>query len=118
MDPDLIASAVFDFYYTMPNRGKPQRSEWTVLAGVVALILEFDPVVVCVATWTRCIGKSSMKPDGTILHDCHAEVLARRCLIHQTYLELIEESVPLVTSSETETTVLVFYALRASLWYH
>jgi tRNA-specific adenosine deaminase 1 len=45
--------------------------------------------VVALATGTKCLGPSRMSEHGWVIHDCHAEVLCRRTLIHAilTWLE-------------------------------
>ncbi len=37
-------------------------------------------IVLSVATGSKCAGLDRVNFDGTSLHDCHAEVLARRAL--------------------------------------
>lgn len=107
MNPDLIADCIIAFYESLPRRGKPQSSEWSVLAGIVAVESDSSMEAVCAATGTRCIGKALMRPEGTVLHDSHAETIARRALIHQTFSELLGETEPLITRNEPPT--LVFY---------
>ena len=38
--------------------------------------------VVCVTTGTKCVGSEHLEATGEVLVDCHAEILARRCLVH------------------------------------
>ena len=63
-----------------------------VLAGI---LLECRGIksVLCFATGTKCINGEQICLAGTVLNDCHAEVIARRCLVAWLYgqLELIIE---------------------------
>lgn len=44
--------------------------------------------VLALATGNRCVGLSSMSRDGTVVNDCHAEALVRRCLKHIIYSDI------------------------------
>ncbi|RZF37820.1 hypothetical protein LSTR_LSTR007182 [Laodelphax striatellus] len=83
-----IAALCFDKYASLSKNGKPVKDkEWTLLAGfVVENNNHFE--VVSLATGTKCIGRSFMTADGTVLNDSHAEVLARRCLLRYFYHQL------------------------------
>jgi hypothetical protein len=80
-----VCAAVTAAYDALPPRGKPQPSEWAMLAGIVAA--EATPGggatvlrPVAVTTGAKCVGQGDQRPDGTIVNDSHAEVLARRGL--------------------------------------
>eukprot|EP00127_Corallochytrium_limacisporum_P002022 Clim_evm10s99 gene=Clim_evmTU10s99 len=80
-----IADAVHIAYDGLPLRGKPQRQEWTILAGIVLVPPSDDeqPRVLCLATGTKCLPLRTLADDtGFCLRDCHAEVLCRRMLVH------------------------------------
>jgi tRNA-specific adenosine deaminase 1 len=95
---DAITQAVHSKYESLPQRGKPLKQEWTVLAGIVATTHDLDAAargdeqdlskvagtarVVALATGTKCLGPSRMSEQGWVIHDCHAEVLCRRALVH------------------------------------
>ena len=56
--------------------GGTTYSRRKVLAGVV-LDWEEKTTVVCVATGTKCISGEQLCLAGSVLNDCHAEVVAR-----------------------------------------
>eukprot|EP00611_Tribonema_gayanum_P014045 TRINITY_DN2530_c0_g1_i3.p1 TRINITY_DN2530_c0_g1~~TRINITY_DN2530_c0_g1_i3.p1 ORF type:complete len:670 (-),score=281.21 TRINITY_DN2530_c0_g1_i3:392-2401(-) len=81
---DEVAAAVLQRYSQLPKTGKPQGREFTVLAGLVleqTSSADAPLAVIALATGTKCMGQSKLPPDGSIVHDSHAEVLARRCLV-------------------------------------
>ena len=87
-------------YAKLPRKGKPNPTEWTVLA---AFLLEHENnannennedissfssssslEVVALATGNKCLGeagRSRATQIGDVLNDCHAEVLARRAFV-------------------------------------
>ncbi|GKY98847.1 hypothetical protein MPSEU_000840700 [Mayamaea pseudoterrestris] len=105
MDPLLaqrIAKLVIEDHYEkdLPkNLGKPKPdSEWTVFAAIVAVeqvstaseSSRSEPSriwVVSSATGTKCTAQT--REDGTVLHDSHAEVLARRGFVNVLWKEIL-----------------------------
>ena len=81
-----ISNAALSLFHSLPAKGKPtlnQLSEFTVLAAIVAVVCSSDgcrTFAVSVATGTKCIGNDELNKNssGCLLHDSHAEVLARR----------------------------------------
>ena len=59
-----------------------------VLAGVV-LKWRGETSVVAVATGTKCINGERLCLDGSVVNDCHAEVVARRCVLLWLYDQLL-----------------------------
>eukprot|EP01040_Poterioochromonas_malhamensis_P014998 gene14998-16700_t len=90
---ELLVKEVLELYQNeLSQNGKPQNiEEFTVLAAIIAKI---DPVdsgkvgtdngsdsifkVVSLATGTKCVGEELIDKQGHIIHDSHAEVIARR----------------------------------------
>ncbi|CAN0524558.1 unnamed protein product, partial [Ectocarpus sp. 8 AP-2014] len=44
--------------------------------------------VVSLATGNKCVGRDKIPDDGSVVHDSHAEVLARRALLLRLWREL------------------------------
>lgn len=55
-------------------------SKRKVLAGIV-LDWRGEASVLCIATGTKCINGEQLCLDGSVLNDCHAEIVARRGLL-------------------------------------
>eukprot|EP01033_Poteriospumella_lacustris_P013048 gene13048-9341_t len=95
MDDNNLAAAVYheleNVYRQIPPNGKPDKDNvFTVLAGFVAVIGRVDanpadaPLieVLSLATGTKCVSEDMIDDrTGLVVHDSHAEVLARRGLI-------------------------------------
>ncbi|GAA99318.1 uncharacterized protein L969DRAFT_102688 [Mixia osmundae IAM 14324] len=89
---DSIAQCVLTRYDRLPRSCKPLRrangkEEWTVLAGIV---LRKDEQLLCISlgTGVRCLPHEQLPKHGDILHDCHAEVLAKRGFRRWLYTQL------------------------------
>jgi hypothetical protein len=87
---DAVAAAALSCYASLPNNGKPQRQEWTVLAAIVAEHECHDRrlQVLSLATGNKCVGADRMSDQGQVLNDSHAEALARRGFIRCVRSEL------------------------------
>ncbi|XP_068595794.1 tRNA-specific adenosine deaminase 1 [Brachionichthys hirsutus] len=92
VDADEIARLCYGRFQQLPRRGKPEAGrEWTLLAAVVQMSRRGDAVekeVVAMGTGTKCIGDTSASPDGDVLNDSHAEVIARRGCVRYLIQEL------------------------------
>jgi hypothetical protein len=103
---DHVAQVALDhFTKDLPNKGKPKENEWTVYAAIVAsqqlhasAETSIEAWVVSSATGTKC---TSERCDGCILHDAHAEVLARRGLVRVLWKELLAARQGLVPTSRS-----------------
>lgn len=92
---DEVAGAVLRWFLTSAEaRKKVPPTHWTVLAGVVVTTTSSNstaeaPRVLSAATGTKCLGRRDLDPRGLVLHDCHAETLARRALLRYLYAEAL-----------------------------
>jgi|AntRauTorckE5430_2_1112549.scaffolds.fasta_scaffold00983_9 predicted transcriptional regulator len=93
VDPQLaveISDAVWKKYEHV-FLGKNDRQN-TVLAGYVVRRTEDgksgDFEVIALGTGTKCLPGDKYTLDGTTLHDCHAEIIARRSLLRWLYKQL------------------------------
>lgn len=128
-----LALRTFDL---LPKKCKPRiwedgRREWTPLSAVILKLPEADDYsaesvpedvgerapaaslkIVSLATGTKCLPASAItKCDGSVLHDCHAEILAfrglnlwllqecKRMLVDDTFVSKVLEETCVGTSS-------------------
>ena len=75
------------FEKVISPKGKPQLDkEWTVISAIVQEDTSVFQVV-ALGTGTKCLGDIETSADGDLLHDSHAEVVARRAFV----LYLVEQ---------------------------
>lgn len=136
-DADAVARLVLQQFDSLPTKGKPQGREWTVLAGIVADCRSCASPrpwpsgmqVVAIGTGTKCLGRSLLVGDGSLVQDCHGEVICRRafvrflvaqaraCLAGQpSVFELLDAADVAVGSDEQPC--LPTFAVRAGIHFH
>ncbi|XP_045581268.1 double-stranded RNA-specific editase 1 isoform X2 [Procambarus clarkii] len=86
---DKIAKLVCDKFSALTS-GNPTLAKRKVLAGIVMTNDKDldDMKVISVATGTKCINGEHLSLQGQCINDCHAEIVARRCLRHFLYAQL------------------------------
>jgi len=85
---DHIASLVLDKFSQLTDQLTSEQARRKVLAGVVMTSGGSSSRVICVTTGTKCIGGEYLSDAGTTVNDCHAEILARRCLVRFLYMQV------------------------------
>lgn len=73
--------------FTELVQNKPQHARRKVLAGIVQTRGN-EAELICVSTGTKCVSGEHLSVSGGAVNDCHAEVVARRCLCEYLYKQL------------------------------
>ncbi|KAK3865949.1 hypothetical protein Pcinc_020765 [Petrolisthes cinctipes] len=86
---DKIAKMVCDKFSEL-TAGNPTLAKRKVLAGIVMTNdNDIDDIkVIGLSTGTKCINGEHLSLQGQCINDCHAEIVARRCLVHFLYSQL------------------------------
>ncbi|UZJ54066.1 hypothetical protein CBS101457_003386 [Exobasidium rhododendri] len=110
---DKVAASCLAQYKQLPQRGaKPTirgdgKYEWTILAGVVLQIGEgYHCISLC--TGVKTLPYNSLSENGDLLHDSHAEVLARRAARRWLLNRLADEQEAKTGAAELEGVRRVF----------
>ncbi|EXJ81219.1 hypothetical protein A1O3_07509 [Capronia epimyces CBS 606.96] len=83
---ERVAGLALSTFESLPRKCKPRTfadggREWTPMAALILAEAGDDRPLTCVslATGTKCLAASALPTcRGTVLHDCHAEILALR----------------------------------------
>eukprot|EP00210_Caulerpa_lentillifera_P005253 g5020.t1 len=86
VDAKDLLNIVLELYNKLPKTGKPQSTEYTTLAAVVATPVNEPAVVISLATGSKCLPSHYWSP--TRLNDSHAEILAKRAAVDYTLNEI------------------------------
>ena len=124
---DQVAKLVQNKFSELTNGFTSPYARRKVLAGVV--MTTGDDVesaqVVCVSTGTKCINGEYMSDSGLVLNDCHAEVIARRCLRRYLYTQLeLHVANPATSQSKAAESIfeprpdLAGYKLKDGVRFH
>lgn len=89
---DEIARTSIELYNTLPKHGKPRLRdngipEWTILASI-SLVRNGQITPISLGAGVKVLPANRLPPRGDTVHDCHAEILARRGFVRW----IIEES--------------------------
>uniref|UniRef100_A0A336KPF9 CSON013385 protein n=2 Tax=Culicoides sonorensis TaxID=179676 RepID=A0A336KPF9_CULSO len=122
---DVIGKLVLDKFSEI-MKGKEQYARRKVLAGIV-MTRESDTSsaqVICATTGTKCVSGEYMSVSGTVVNDCHAEIVARRCLMEFFYQQLRLHSIDNTVDSAKQSIFLkpengsTKYRLRPEIQFH
>ncbi|XP_062186266.1 tRNA-specific adenosine deaminase TAD1 [Phragmites australis] len=93
---EATSSAALRHYRSLPKKGKPQGRESTVLAAFLLTTPQEpqSPTVLSMGTGTKCLGAARLGLSGDLVQDAHAEVIARRALLHLIYSEIGRNAPP------------------------
>ena len=101
-DPELLDKAIsniFEIYSSLSFT--PPHSQYTVLASFFLSHSQTHKVkVLSVATGTKCLPASKLSERGEVVHDSHAEVLARRSALRWFFDEIARCCVDSLSHSE------------------
>ncbi len=81
---DAIARVAIDFYENkLSRKGKPseEKNEWTALSAFILEDLQGKLTLLALGTGTKCLGEVETSKVGDLVHDSHAEIIAKRSLV-------------------------------------
>ncbi|RLM84401.1 tRNA-specific adenosine deaminase 1 [Panicum miliaceum] len=87
---EAASSSALRHYRSLPKKSKPRGRESTVLAAFFLSTRQDSqsPTVLSMGTGTKCLGVSRLSGHEDLVHDAHAEVIARRALLRLLYSEI------------------------------
>ncbi|RVE75030.1 hypothetical protein OJAV_G00012700 [Oryzias javanicus] len=87
---DAVSRLIVQKFSQLTDDFTSPHAQRKALAGVVMTTGEGveRAQVICVSTGTKCISGQHLSERGLALNDCHAEVVARRCLVRFLYSQL------------------------------
>ena len=99
---ERIAENCYHQYDQLISGGKPSNNQWTHLAGFVSVDKDEHIEVLSLGTGTKCLGGQIEErgQNGCLLHDSHAEVIARRALLRLFYEEILSKKMHLFIRNE------------------
>ncbi|WOO81519.1 tRNA-specific adenosine deaminase TAD1 [Vanrija pseudolonga] len=91
---EQVVQAAQGAYAALPKHGKPivrdnGVAEWTILAAIVLVRPDREPHLVSLGTGVKVLPAARLPPLGDTVHDCHAEVLARRGFLRWLVAEAV-----------------------------
>ncbi|TFY58691.1 hypothetical protein EVG20_g8053 [Dentipellis fragilis] len=92
-EPDAIVSASHALYDTLSF--SPQPGKFTILASLTLISRTSGKPkvkVISLGTGSKCLPAARLPPRGDALHDCHAEVLARRGFVRWALEEIARDA--------------------------
>lgn len=112
---DRIAHLSISKFNSLGKTGKPKdKGEWTLLSCFVKEENETLEVV-ALGTGSKCLGEKQLSSEGMLVHDSHAEVVARRAFMVYL-LEQVEKAVK-GDNSVVEVTSSKF-KLKRGIYFH
>ena len=110
-----VALKCYEQFDRLWSRGKPSTSDWTHLAAFVAFHRQSNELeIFSMGTGTKCLGKEVEERgmNGCLLHDSHAEVIAKRSLQRLFYEMILAKDRSLLDCLDEEKN---FYAWNESI---
>ena len=111
-----IALKCYEHFRQLGSRGKPSTNEWTHLAAFVVCHRDRNDCmdIVSMGTGTKCLGKQIEERgvNGCLLHDSHAEVIAKRSFQRFLYESIQSNDQSLFISIDQEKN---HYQLKESI---
>lgn len=84
--PHEIAALVHSHYISL--NFKPPQNQFTILAAFILLNKSNSAKVISLGTGSKCLAASKLQSGGDLVHDSHAEILARRGAVRFFFEEI------------------------------